>query len=268
MFHKFSDDDLRTYCKKSIESVELWGRRFVDELLRKQYGNNYFDHIKKSIREQAIKIQSTRSAHAKWIDCIFLDDLIALIANQEHFKLFRIALHRIYPHGEAEARFFLEKLIPVRNALSHANNISIRQAEQVVCYSNDFIDAIKEYYKEIGKEQMWNVPTIIKLTDSLGNFFTSMHNSCTNVFYKGDTYSISAEIDSSFDRAEYTIRWLRRSGHEFKDSHDRDKFTITFADEDINDLLSIRCSVISKKQWHKHDYCDDEKSVNMRVLHR
>ena len=78
--------------------------------------------------------------------------------------------------------------------------------------------------------------------------------------------TLNAEIDSSFESSEYDIRWIRRSGRPFTESSNSPRFIITFTDEDVNEFLSIRCLITSKKNWHKHDYCDDEMSVSFSVL--
>ena len=63
---------------------------------------------------------------------------------------------------------------------------------------------MKQYYKDLGEERMWNVPTITKLSDCLGRKYIPLEslgkdNKIQNeLFQVGDTYSITAEIDSSF----------------------------------------------------------------------
>lgn len=84
---------------------------------------------------------------------------------------FHNAFSKAFPDGHAEARTFLNRLLVPRNNLAHANAISIRQAEQIICYSNDVIDSLKNYYREIGMHQTYNVPTILKVIDSFGNAF-------------------------------------------------------------------------------------------------
>ena len=78
-------------------------------------------------------------------------------------------MDNIYPDGCDEARTYLKRLIPIRNKLSHSNPISIREAERVICYCNDFVDGIKIYFEKKGMGNMFNVPHAIRLNDSLGN---------------------------------------------------------------------------------------------------
>lgn len=39
--HSIPEKDLRDYCRRSIETLEVWLRRLIDEELRKVYGSNY-----------------------------------------------------------------------------------------------------------------------------------------------------------------------------------------------------------------------------------
>ncbi len=276
MFYNYSMEDLRAYCRTAIESLELWGRRLIDDLMTEEYGIDYL-HANLPTGENIISTERLRrlekrrldepQRYLRWVDTLFLDDIRYILCKEMFYqKLFKPALDYIYKQGRKEADFYLQALEPIRNNLSHANPISIRQAEKAVCYSHDFIDGIQEYYKDRGKERMWNVPTIIKITDSLGNQFVNRNNHIDQIFYVGDTYSLNAEIDSSFESSEYDIRWIRRSGRPFTESSNSPRFIITFTDEDVNEFLSIRCLITSKKNWHKHDYCDDEMSVSFSVL--
>lgn len=269
-------EELRSYCRTTIESMELWGRRLINDLMIPEYGEDYL-HAKLPNGEGIIKASRLRSLeerkrneperYPRWVDTLFLDDIRYILCKQMFYeKLFKQALKHIYKQGRDEADYYLQAIEPIRNNLCHANPISIRQAEKAICYSHDFIDGIQQYYKEIGKERMWNVPTILKMTDSLGNQYFNRNNTIDHVFYVGETYSINAEIDSSFATSEYDIRWLRRSGHPFCSSSNDTHFVITFAEEDVNQSLSIRCLVTSKKSWHRYDYCDDEMSISFTVL--
>ena len=85
--------------------------------------------------------------------------------TKNHFK---DVLEPFYS-GPQEVRSILNRLIPIRNKLSHGNTISIYEAEQCLCYTDDFISAYKEYYVKLGKERDYNVPTFTRIKDSLGN---------------------------------------------------------------------------------------------------
>jgi hypothetical protein len=61
------------------------------------------------------------------------------------------------------------RLLDPRNRLYHSNPISLHEAEQVVCYSNDIIESLKQHYGAIGMQSEYNVPTNLKFSDSFGN---------------------------------------------------------------------------------------------------
>jgi hypothetical protein len=92
---------------------------------------------------------------------------------------------------------------------------------------------MKQYYKDLGEERMWNVPTITKLSDCLGNEIypesLGKDNKIQNgLFRVGDTYSITAEIDSSFNRDEYSIVWIIQDSIRQEESFNKDTFYIRF----------------------------------------
>lgn len=149
MFTKMTDAEIRTVCKEKLESLEYWLRRIIDETLSANYGD-YIDfqdeHGNKLINSNITKSLLSRKEiephrYPRIVDAILLEDSISIICNPSLFKKhFSAILLKAFPDGQAEARTFMNRLIPIRNALAHANPISLRQAEQSVCYSNDIID--------------------------------------------------------------------------------------------------------------------------------
>lgn len=232
MYNNIKIDLIRSECKNVIENLEVWLRNLIDNELTENYNANYLEFlnrdgsrlIKKEIVKDAIERKTNNpERYPRLIDAMLLDDEIKIICNPNLYKnIFIKALSSAYPEGNDEARTFLNRLIPIRNKLYHSNPISIREAEKVICYSNDVIDSIKEYYREKTMEKKYNVPTILKITDSLGNIFYSSQikrNSTgrglcetrvseKNVIYSGDKISIEVEIDSSFRTEDYSIKWV------------------------------------------------------------
>ena len=177
-----------------------------------------------------------------------------------------------YPQGCEEARIYLTRLIPIRNALSHANPISIRQAEQAICYTHDFIDGIKQFYKDRGEDRMWNVPKIIRATDSRGKEMfppsetTSQFNVIIQPEYEvGDSYSVQIEVDSSFPPDSYSIRWSIR-GKEITEYKNQKHLSITFSTAEIGQVLIVNCKLITTREWHRYYDCDDEMNLLFTVL--
>ena len=42
MYYNDSDEDLRAFCRNSIETLEIWARNLIHEKLSAKYGDNYF----------------------------------------------------------------------------------------------------------------------------------------------------------------------------------------------------------------------------------
>lgn len=273
MYHSFTEEELRSYCRQSIESLEMWARRLIHEEMTKRYGDNYVDYkissenylIKKEVREHIHwMLQNEPGRFHRAVDTLFFEHIIYFLCHPMFYRdMFGKPLKCAYPNGKEETRVFLERLTPVRNALSHSNPISVRQAEQAICYSHDFVDGLKKYYKEKGEEQMWNVPHIIRITDSLGNVINNPaeKSSVDSVFqvkqemHFGDTYSVNVEIDTAFDENEYDIIW-KNQNREVKEFNNKKSFVITFDESDISEVHTIVCIVISHKPWHKYQHHD------------
>ncbi len=272
MYNTYTEEELRSLCRSSIESFELWARRLIDEKLTKKYGPHYINYktseenflFKKDFREQIQrKLAKGPVRFPRIVDALFMDDMIYLLCREDLYQeLFAEALMQAYPNGQKEAHVFLDRIKQIRNALSHANAISIHQAEQVICYTHDFIESVKEYYVKKGMEQVWNVPRIIKITDSLGNtFYNPDNNSQRSIFklkqsiYCGESYSVTIETDTTFSEAEYDIIWSDQDSNQNMFTNKKTYFT-TFDESDVSQVHTIRCTIISHKNWHKYKYYD------------
>ncbi|WP_223553222.1 hypothetical protein [Lysinibacillus sphaericus] len=285
--HSLSEDELRSICKKKVESLEYWLRRIIHEKFTNEYGADYFTK-KLENDESVIKGEISKKARARReeqpnrysrnIDATLLDDLIAILCNRRNYTpFFKEAFHKVAPLGNEQLKHVLSNIWECRNPLSHANPISIRQAEQLLCYSNDIIDSLKEYYKEKGEETLFNVPTILKYVDSLGNTFyreqmndggngvsLSFRDDANSYLRAGEIFSIEVEIDPSFEESDYEIVWRIRS---IKiPNEESNKLTITLENHHVGDGVYISCEIISKKDWHKWNGYDDELTIGYKVL--
>ncbi len=282
MYHNFSVEELRSYCRANIESLEMWARHLIHQKMSEKYGENYVEFqnqdgtflIKKELRNHVNQMIAKEPQRFKrQVDALFLENIIFFLCNQNWYRdLFKEALDYIYPQGCAEVREFLSRLLPIRNALSHANPISIHQAQQAICYSQDFIEGLKKYYRDKGVEKMWNVPRIIRFSDSLGNsvenpidILGGTINRVSTALYCGDTYSITVEIDPSFERDSYKIIWLNEMA-KIKRFQNSETFSITFGPQDIAETHLIECQIISNKEWHKYTYYDCRVCWHLTVL--
>lgn len=283
MYHEYSQEELRSYCKTCIETLEIWARRLIHEKMVEVHGIHYIEKtlengnylVKKEIREHIQEMMEREpDRFSRPIDTLYISQITYFLTNRNWYnELFKEALDYMYPQGSDEVREFLNRLVPIRNALSHATPISIRQAEQAICYSHDFIDGLKKYYVAKGEEQVWNVPRIIKVQDSKGNVFDNIiENSGLGARLEvpqplncGETYSVEIEMDSSFDKNEYTIKWemLNRNTKKYENST---KFVVQFMPIDVSTLRVIECRIISKKDWHKFGLHDSRIALSFTVL--
>ncbi len=156
IFSKYNEDEIRGVCRQSMETLEYWLRQIVEEKMTEEFGANYLDikdigesFILSQKRTKEIKTRqlNEQQRFTRLIDAAFLDDLISIICHPNIYnKLFNPIFSNSFSNGSGELRNMLNKLIEPRNRLSHANPITNRQAEQIICYSHDIIDSIKEYY--------------------------------------------------------------------------------------------------------------------------
>lgn len=287
MLYKLSEEELRSICRKNIESLEKWARNIIDMRLKKAHGDNYFYKIlengeplfKKSITEKAEKMLVENSQiFSRPIDTLYLDEIIYVLCKKklynENFKEF---LKIMYPNGAEEVRTFLKRLIPIRNKLSHANPLSIREAEQCICYCNDFIDGVKQYYNQIGVERVYNVPNAIKLTDSLGrsydlnkdisfeSIFIGDGKDYNNLhsFELGDKYVAWLDLDPSFSEDDYIFNWHIECGDTVST---KSKLELEITENLIREKLAIYCTIKSKKNWHRYNGYDQQFAIVFQVL--
>ena len=180
-FHMLSEASLRTGCKEAIEALELWLRRMIEIALRPAFGEDYLNAqpngqyiFKQELRSRLEgRNREAPEKYARPIDAALLEDEIYIVCHQpvygEHFRPF---FEFSYPHSSRDqVRSFLERLVDPRNSLMHSNPISVRQAEQVICYSYDVIESIKAHLEELNMGREYNAPRIIKLSDSNGAAF-------------------------------------------------------------------------------------------------
>lgn len=282
MLHLFSDEELRSYCRTAIESFEMWARRLIHDEMTTKYGQNFLlakqpdgqYYINNEIREHVEWMMRTNGERCRRVvDALFFEHISYFLCHQVFYKaVFRSVFGNVYPGGIGEIKGILKKLQPIRNVLSHANPLSVRQAEQAICYSHDLIDAIKEYYKQKGEESVWNVPRVIRITDSLGNVFDNPEDKhgiqsiykIPNSVVCGDEYSVTVEIDSSWQPEEYTIKW-EAGNQKYPEYCDKQKFVRTFEPKDVSMLYYITCTVIQHKDWHKYISYDCKVSLQLSI---
>jgi len=285
-FSQLKEEEKRSICKKEIENLENWLRRLAHESLSQEYGNNYLEYkdknndnlIKTEIRQRVKDlINKEPKRFPRCIDAFFLPDLIYIICKKGLYnKFFKDPFLKAFPEGSNEARTFLRRLESPRNSLSHANAISDRHAEQVICYCHDIIESLKEYYFKMDTEREYNVPRIIKVTDSLGNTIHlneienlrlawNLDQDHNNFLRPGDKLGIEVEIDPSFDPSLYTIIWKIK--HKTVNEYNNDtKISLEIEMKHVGKYFCVSCFIISNKIWHKYSNWDDSIEINYKVL--
>lgn len=291
-----TEDDLRSVCRKEIETLEHWIRRLIHETLTAHYGNDYFSFkkndeplIKGEITARINKMrEDTPGRFPRPIDAFFLGDLIYVLCKKPFYDAhFKDALCEAYPNGNEEVRFFLERVESIRNKLSHANPISIREAEQVICYCHDVIDSLKAYYRRTGKEKEYNVPVFIRATDSLGNVFLPEKEGYPLKLYRdtpkpitvgeygvklraGETYGLTVVVDPAFDPSTYSLEWTVLGGlageNYVKIQKNVTQIEFPVVNKAVGSYYEIKCRLKTHKDWHKHNWYDDCFEVNVHTV--
>lgn len=286
LYFNLDETEIRNICNHQIETLEHWGRRLLDESFRKDYGNNYLDAeitsgqplVKKVIVDKIRgRVKSDPLRYPREIDAIVIEDLVYFLCREDLYKKYFVNIFEPYFSGIAEIRNVLDKISSIRNKLAHGHTISVHEAEQAVCYSNDFIDCFKMHYQKIGKEQDYNVPIFIEVHDSEGGNYIRKdtkhswdlwpgHNysNYPNIgkeirLRSGDEYKLKVIVDSSFDSSSYRIEWS--IDYEFHRAKAGTGSTIEFTatDDMVSRMIELKIKLITNKSWHRFADlgCDD-----------
>jgi hypothetical protein len=278
--HRLPNEDIRLACRQKLETCELWLRRLIDEQLSQQFGVAYFSdgvhdgvHLfRKEIRTHAARwIAKNPNRYQKPVDTLVLEHLIDTLCKHGLYKLcFSSSLKRAFPEGAEEARTFFSRLVPIRNALSHANPMSIHDAERVLCYCDDVIEALKEHYRELNMNNTYNAPVFTRFVDSLGHSEMPAesriaYSYADTTLRPGDSISLEVEIDSSFDPEDYTVEWGVQSIR-MAENGTGGHFVLMLLPRHVSEKLDIQATLTSKRDWHRHGTVDARMSIGYRVL--
>lgn len=290
LFSYSSTADKRTICKQKLESLEMWLRRLIDESLsainpdylcqpingRPVLSKNKLSRIiaryRKDPHRFPAKIYATDFSH-----------LIDIICHENLYdQFFHDPLSTCFPLGRQEAQDFLNRLIPHRNRLAHGHEISDRDAERLLCYSNDIIDSLKSSYERQGMTKKYNVPLILSVALWTGDIFRReqcqhigghiMLNLSKNQRFDcivGDTITLEVEVDPAYEVSSYDIEWrLLPSGGNYT-KHVANKFVVRLEEEQICEEFSVQCVIKGKnKKWYRlgSNKADDFLLFYVRVL--
>ncbi len=297
-----SFDEVREMSKRQIESFEHWARRLIDDFLRQDYGNDYLGKMVKNNPDQPLvkseikkRIQDRKKEkpgrYPRDIDAILLEDVEYFFTREDLYKDYYKLVFEPFYSGREEIRLLLGRLIKIRNKLYHDNAISIREAEQVLCYTNDFMDVFKDYYARQGKERDFNVPVILEFSDSQGNrsfrensryvwevknisreekeknydFYSDAIVTCHR---SGEHYEIELIIDNSFSQDAYTVFWKIDFYHKITISGEGTRIAIDFTDEMVSMVPKIEVKLVTNKKWHRFANfdCDDLVRIELNKI--
>lgn len=286
MYLNLTDEQLRSLCRTNIEALEKWARLMLHLVLTEKFGADYI-HAKnpdgnykfktKLVEKADEMIKNEPGRFPTHLDTLFLEELIYMLCHQDVYPLLSPHLKDFYPEGKEELKTFLGRVLSVRNKLSHSNPFSHRDAQRAVCYSNDFIDAVKHYFEQKNMTKEFNVPTIIKVTDSFGNESIPADMAETiiyrindpetkkpKVLYLGDRFSLTLEMDPSFPETDYHLEWLNREGIEILDNGK--KINVTIGNKLIGENVLIGCNVVSHNDWHRYGDHDQTLILQFKAL--
>lgn len=267
---RFSEIEIRNSAKETLESLEHWSRRIINDNFVEKYGIDYFDYkfengeslIKNDILKNiADRKKENPKRFPRKIDAILMEDIVYFFCKDSFYReFFKEILEKDFS-GQDEVRSRLEVLKYIRNKLYHGNPISYREAEKAICYSHDFIDCYKAYYIKIGKEQEYNVPFFIKVEDSLGRCGYRDETKIEKLslpyentkFRPNDVYKIWVDVDANFPEDFYEITWWM---HDKKVATGKEFVFIPTVDM-VSSMQFVYCSLTTKREWHKYRTQDD-----------
>lgn len=289
--HSLPDVVLRQSCKEAVEALEFWLRRVIDITLVPVFGSDYINAkssktsqqiIKKSVRDSIQnRAASNPSRYPRMVDAMLLDEEVDIVCHPDLYKnYFKEYFDSSYTFGNDQLRHCLRKILEPRNNLAHANPISIRQAEQIICYSHDVIDSIKARLKEKNLDREYNAPTLIKVSDSRGFVFHDSQIRRNNTgrggidltsdqstwLRSGDTLSVEVEVDPSFSAEEYTVDWVFPQGVNVQKYNSGNRVVLQLTDDNVRVDFTIYCKVVSNKTWHRCGDVDDCVGITYKVL--
>jgi hypothetical protein len=280
--HLLSSEQLRTHTRQRLESLELWLRRLIHDEFVASYGSNYVEAA--AISGQAIfnadtrkhvasRIATASAPIARPVDTLLLDHLATILCKEDVYRThFKRPLSHSFPQGQQYLRLMLQRLVPIRNALSHANPISTHEAERALCYSSDVIASLVKHYAAIGMSQDFDAPLFTRYVDSLGNAEVpskaevQLNFTMKQALRCGDSLRIELEVDTHYAPDTYDISWLV-TGVSQPESGTGHSFALTLLPKHVNEYFCIFATLIARnREWHRNGQYDARLVLVYRVL--
>lgn len=268
-------------ARRHIEQLEKWLRSIIDYELNSAYGNDYLRYtdkagqkiIKKKILDNITnRIKKEPKRYTRIIDATLTGELKYIICKEELFDLY---FKKYFDNLSRED--VLKKLTKVeqaRNPLFHSNEISETQFYQVLCYSKELTNEMKQYYSKNNLENEFNLPLITKFIEHnngieiLRNKFLGFTDGTKGVkifenIFVGEELRFEIEVDPTFERSSYTIFWSINGSFIKRDDTIFDiQIDNSFIGEDV---IIVQAYVrYDNKDWFKFDLFGaeyDEKLV-------
>lgn len=279
--HLVPSDELRSACRQKIESCELWLRRMVHDCLRAEFGETYIQDaqlnghyiFRSEIRKYAMnRLAAQPGQYRRQIDTLLLDHLVSIICKPDIFrKYFSDPLSWSFPNGNEPLRTVLNRLVTIRNSLSHANPLTLHDAERVLCYCDDVIYSLVHFYADQGMTNEFNAPLFTRFSDCYGHS-ELLQSSKNNLNYTdsralraGDSIRLEVEVDAHFPPDDYTVNWVVAN----ISSGERGlglSFCLTLLPRHVGETFAVQATVISNKSWHRHSDHDAYLTVSYKVL--
>ncbi len=279
--HRIPYDDLRLACRQKLETCELWLRRLIHDELSRRFGTEYFyqgRHNGMHLFRTDVRVHATQrmadnpNRYSKATDTLLFDHLIDTVCKHDLYALcFSSSLGQAFPEGPIEARTFLRRLVRIRNALSHANPISVHDAERVLCYCDDVIGALKEYYSNRNMMTEYNAPLFTRFVDSFGHSDTPAKSHIwldytgSTILRPGDGMRLEVEVDSSFGPDDYIVSWIVCNVAR-NETGTGPHFTLMLLPQHVGERLDIQATLNSKREWHRHGTFDARMTITYKVI--
>ncbi|PXX38269.1 MULTISPECIES: hypothetical protein [Burkholderia] len=281
--HLLDSNDVHNACRQRLETCELWLRRIIHDKLSAQFGADYIDGailagqpiFSQKAKDTAQKFsEKNPTQYSRPIDALLLDDLGAVLAKQEPYNnFFKDAFEQEFPWGKDHIRRIIKVLIPIRNALSHANGPtqSIHDLERALCYSSDIVKSLKIYYSKMAKNEKFPAPVFIRFSDNMG---TLVYPAEAQFHYNVDAYSLhvedeirfEVEVDSSFSPSEYEIKWVVNNIYP-AESGVGTSFNLKLTPRHVGEKFGLQVSLTTtNNEWHRFQNVDAYLTLNYEVL--
>lgn len=282
--HLIPSETLRAACRQRLEACELWLRRIIHDQLKKDFGTTYITTAQ--VAGQAIfrteirrhvagRVAASPARYGREIDALQLDHLAAVICKVEVYrKYFKAAFSAGFPTGSEHLRLVLDRLVQARNSLAHANALTIHDAERALCYSNDIIASLIQYYASIGMSQDFDAPSFTRFSDSIGN---QAHPSSTEEYLDftskrrlrcGESIRLEVEVDAHYPPSDYDIQWQVANVAKGAPTETGSgaSYSLDLIPRYVGTMFSIIITLTSKKEWHRHGNFDARLIVIYTVL--